>query len=325
MVSNEHTTELLTSRPVFRAHSREVLEAELRRAYRAESVEIAGGDAPPMLAAAGRVALQDGGLHFCRYDAATVVGFPEMEGYRQILCLTGSGRITVAGESVDVDPGASCIIPPLTRFTGEYGAGYTHLVLQFAPDSLAAKFELVTGRRAGERLGLPTMTPLSTGRLWRLKSLALALAAQFGEDVDDDDLAIAEMSQALTTSFLRDSLRDPDDRWTMAGRVDADRLEAYIQANWRRPLTVEDIASACGVSVRSVFARFRQRRGMSPTAYLRDLRLNHARNLLLTPESGSVIDVAMKCGFSSFGHFARRYREKFGELPSTTLARRPFS
>jgi transcriptional regulator GlxA family with amidase domain len=109
----------------------------------------------------------------------------------------------------------------------------------------------------------------------------------------------------------------------MAGLGDADRLEAYIEANWHRPMTVEDVAQACGVSVRSVFARFRQRRGVSPAAYLRDLRLSNARNLLLDPTGGSVIDVALKCGFASFGHFASRYREKFGELPSMTIARRP--
>lgn len=317
-----HAPDLLRSCPVFRARSRAAIEAELRRGYGVEHVDIARGD-KPVFAAAGRAALQDGALHFCRYDVATEVGFPEMEGFRQILCLTGAARITAGGQSVDVDPGSTCIIPPLTRFTGEYGEGYSHLVLQFSPDSLATKVELISGRRGMGRLDLPTMTPLSTDRLWRLKSLAVTLAGQFAEEIDAGDLAIAELSQALTTTFLRDSLQHLDAPSAMAGLSDADRLESYIHANWHRPLTVEDIAQACGVSVRSVFVRFRQRRGISPAAYLRDLRLTNARNLLLAPAGGSVIDVALKCGFASFGHFARRYREKFGELPSTTMARRP--
>jgi len=31
--------------------------------------------------------------------------------------------------------------------------------------------------------------------------------------------------------------------------------------------------------------------------------------------------VAFNCGFGNLGHFAREYREAFGELPSETLAR----
>ena len=36
---------------------------------------------------------------------------------------------------------------------------------------------------------------------------------------------------------------------------------------------------------------------------------------------GSVIQVALKCGFQNPGHFARDYRNSFGELPSVTLQR----
>ena len=80
------------------------------------------------------------------------------------------------------------------------------------------------------------------------------------------------------------------------------------------------MADACGVSVRSVYARFKECRGQSPLSYMRDVRLSRARDLLSDPlQPASVLDVAMRCGFSSFGHFARRYRERFGELPSDTV------
>jgi transcriptional regulator GlxA family with amidase domain len=85
-------------------------------------------------------------------------------------------------------------------------------------------------------------------------------------------------------------------------------------------LTVGAVADACETSVRSVFARFKEHRGCSPLSYMRDVRLNRARDLLIDPELHlSVMDVAIRCGFASFGHFAQRYRQRFGELPSTTL------
>ena len=74
--------------------------------------------------------------------------------------------------------------------------------------------------------------------------------------------------------------------------------------------------------MRSVFARFKRHRGVSPLTYLREVRLGHANRMLLEAEAGaSVIDIALACGFASLGHFAQRYRERFGELPSATLAR----
>ncbi len=313
--------DLLASRPVFRVSSRSELDAALRSIYGARQVGFGRSD-KPVLAAAGRVMLPDGGLHFCRYDIATTVAFPEMEGYRQILCLGGVGRITVGAQSVDVGPGVSCLIPPQTHFIGEYSDDYSHLVLQLSPEALADKLEMMTGRRPTGSLGLPTMVAIPAGRLWRLKALALTLAGQFAEPIDEGDLAVAELSHALTSSFLRDSLEGLSMPPTLTGRSKAQFLADYIEANWQKPLTVEDIAEACRTSSRSVFARFKLERGASPAAYLRDVRLSHARDMLLAPGGGSVIDVALKCGFSSFGHFARRYREKYGELPSTTLTRR---
>ena len=56
---------------------------------------------------------------------------------------------------------------------------------------------------------------------------------------------------------------------------------------------------------------------------LRGVRLEQARRMILADEAGaSVTQIAMACQFASFGHFARRYREKFGELPSETMAKR---
>jgi transcriptional regulator GlxA family with amidase domain len=83
------------------------------------------------------------------------------------------------------------------------------------------------------------------------------------------------------------------------------------------------LAAAADISVRSVFVRFRERHGTTPMAYLRAVRLDQVRKLLAEgDDAASVIDIAMKCGFASFGHFARRYKDRFGELPSVTLARR---
>ncbi|WP_413783242.1 helix-turn-helix domain-containing protein [Asticcacaulis benevestitus] len=48
---------------------------------------------------------------------------------------------------------------------------------------------------------------------------------------------------------------------------------------------------------------------------MRHLRLQKAHSMLKGAPSASVVSIALHCGFSSFGHFARAYWQKFGELP----------
>lgn len=316
----------LASRPLIRATDRDQLVDQLRQAYKVRGVDFAGGRGAPAGAIANRVLLDGVGLHYCRYDAPTEIKFSEMEGYRQFFCLSGSGSVSVAGRRLDISEEFTGIIPPDVEFDAAYGEAYQHLVVQFSASALHRRAELITGRDLSRLPPLPLLERLSTGNLRRLKAIALALAHQFGDEADAADIVIAELSQALTGSFLTENLRGvpgliPGPPRT-SGWTDVSRLEDYIHANWDKPLTVEDVAAACGVSVRSVFARFKQARGVTPMVYIRDVRLERANRRLLDGDGEvSVLDVALACGFASFGHFARRYREKFGELPSATVAR----
>jgi len=85
------------------------------------------------------------------------------------------------------------------------------------------------------------------------------------------------------------------------------------------------LSGASGVSPRSLQLAFRKYRGTSPTAYIRNARLELAHRLLADPADGrSVSQIAVDCGFSHLSRFAHAYRERFGELPSRTrLRKRP--
>ncbi|MFM2279221.1 MAG: hypothetical protein RLZZ444_1452 [Pseudomonadota bacterium] len=97
--------------------------------------------------------------------------------------------------------------------------------------------------------------------------------------------------------------------------------EEFMRANARQAPTVSEVADHCGVSVRSLSGGFRQFRGISPSAFLRDMRLCGIRDeLLACDRSTSVTTVASQWGYLNFGMFASAYRRRFGELPSETLA-----
>ena len=56
-------------------------------------------------------------------------------------------------------------------------------------------------------------------------------------------------------------------------------------------------------------------------AYIKIQRLNGVRRALMNtdPNIRTVMDVAQEWGFWNAAHFAKDYKEMFGELPSKTL------
>jgi AraC-like DNA-binding protein len=106
-----------------------------------------------------------------------------------------------------------------------------------------------------------------------------------------------------------------------SGHPRLDALMDYIDARLCAPITLEDLARAAGVSVRTLNELCRRRHGVTPMELLRNRRLDaaHAR-LRLEPEL-SITETAYALGFGHLGRFAQYYCERFGELPRETQLR----
>jgi AraC-like DNA-binding protein len=99
------------------------------------------------------------------------------------------------------------------------------------------------------------------------------------------------------------------------------RAEEFIAANLAEALTPTLIARAAGMSVRALHYAFRQNRARTPGEFVRERRLDRARDLLADAASRTVTEVALDCGFNHMGDFSAAYRRRFGETPSQTLRR----
>lgn len=79
------------------------------------------------------------------------------------------------------------------------------------------------------------------------------------------------------------------------------------------------LASELGVSERTLGRKMKEALDMTPAAFIRQTRLNLARDLILLRHHESVAEVAYTAGFSSMSHFAKLYRAEFHEKPSDTF------
>lgn len=99
------------------------------------------------------------------------------------------------------------------------------------------------------------------------------------------------------------------------------RAEEFIRTHAREDLTVDRIAEAASVSVRTIFYGFEQWRRTTPMAHVRELRLGLARKQLQEGrhKGTTVSQAAVNAGFTNFSQFAKIYKARFGETPSMTL------
>jgi AraC-like DNA-binding protein len=79
-------------------------------------------------------------------------------------------------------------------------------------------------------------------------------------------------------------------------------------------LGVASIAEALGVSPRYLQMLFAQS-GVTPSAYITDLRLKLAAERLRLGDGRGVTEVAMAVGFNDLTHFGRVFRRRFGVTP----------
>jgi transcriptional regulator GlxA family with amidase domain len=93
-----------------------------------------------------------------------------------------------------------------------------------------------------------------------------------------------------------------------------DKTRAYMKEHIGDAVTLKDIAGSAGLSVRTLIRKFRSETGMTPAAWFRMLRIEHARTLLET--SGYTIeDVAARAGYNDVSAFYRVFNASFGVAP----------
>jgi S1-C subfamily serine protease/AraC-like DNA-binding protein len=91
---------------------------------------------------------------------------------------------------------------------------------------------------------------------------------------------------------------------------------ALLEAAPARRVGTDFLARQVNVSTRVLQAGFREHLGMSPTQYLRQLRLRHVHEDLAGSDPAqrpTVAEVAYRWGFSHLGRFAQDYRSRYGE------------
>jgi AraC-like DNA-binding protein len=92
------------------------------------------------------------------------------------------------------------------------------------------------------------------------------------------------------------------------------RAIAWLRANYTKPLRLEELARVARMGVSTLRHQFRALTGASPLQYQKQLRLQAARQRMMT-DGVDATSAAYEVGYESASQFSREYRRLFGQPP----------
>jgi AraC-like DNA-binding protein len=277
-------------------------------------------------------ALQPSGLRVsCVRSTGHLVDLTEEAAATVLFPSSGQLRVRVAAAEYRISSRAVCVFGPnarRTRAEAARDAGLFHASALMIPNDTLRNLVRAGQDRGARWSGLPDSLPLSARlpEARRLSDLLGFITRQF-----DDSLPLSARSVAATAVLLEELLSDlilratpalREERVLPAAWLRVRMAEEIMRARSDEPLSIAAVAHDVGVGLRSLQLAFLEARAMGPRDVLQQMRLERARERLLSAgPSDTVTSIALDCGFAHLGRFPAAYRMAFGELPTETLAR----
>ncbi len=178
------------------------------------------------------------------------------------------------------------------------------------PGVPAKLIRALTGRGAGTPFHVSRMTPEMRRIIEQVDACPFrgSLKRLYLEGKILELLAhrLAQLSEAAPPTLVpRRSLR-------LQGRLEEAR--SILRQRMKCPPSLHDLSREVAMSVTVLKTSFHEVFGETVFTYLRNLRLDRAREMLLE-DRASVKEISWAVGYASLSHFARAFRERFGASP----------
>ena len=173
--------------------------------------------------------------------------------------------------------------------------------------------------------GLRAREILESADLSRKNPVFLPQASENGETVKKEMLSLTSHSgesslhlighlYLIMDALVQGSSRKREIQGGKLSKFYAREAVAFIEQNYARPITVEDMAARCKLD-RSYFGKiFKDTMGESPQNFLIRYRMSQAAQLLVTTNL-SVGDVSVRTGYPNQLHFSRAFKKTYGVSP----------
>ena len=212
--------------------------------------------------------------------------------YQIIICLKGSCTFHASDGDVEAVPGTIIVIPPETvhSFTSQNDSEKIYMQGDMNQFFQLSSLTIVTDnvRSEGEQLAKMIYDNRHLDYEYVL-TLFNAFAHFLLQRIKMDDkvfLAVKEIAEKISNNFYSSNI------------------------------DLNSILKQSGYAEDYIRAHFKEIMGKTPTAFLTEIRINHACYLMYAYKSTlSLAEIAEKCGFLDYVYFSRRFKQVTGLSP----------
>lgn len=275
------------------------------------------------------LSLGDLGLYYLRYGTKVNIDAGEISDYYLVqMALSGSASVVNGKRQTDAAPGFTTLVSPcgVTKIHMDQECSYLVLLLK----------RKAIEKQLCESLDRPLKEPVifdlfaaRQSQTTTLQQTMIYLCQQYNNhafelnqpriNIQYNEMLISLLLNTWQHNYseqLLNTISAPLP-WHVRRAMD------YIQQQISTPICLKDVAREVGVTPRTLQNGFNQFLNQTPSGYIQSLRLNLTYRALdqADPKQHSVTEILLDHGINDAGRFARRYKCRFGELPSETLRR----
>ncbi len=243
--------------------------------------------------------------------------------YDPVICLIlrGEKETTVGDRAVRFGAGESLIVshslPVVSRITqASPKSPYLAVILSIDLGILRALYHEIEAIPNNHQPPSAMNAEKTGEELIDALSRYLALSRQPIEQKVMGPLILKEIHFRLLMAPHGAMLRQLLDHESNASQIN--KAISHLRENFKKPLSIKDVAKAIGMSESSFYERFKKITETTPLQYQKEMRLIEAQRLLRN-ERLPVSSVAFEVGYESPTQFSREYSRKFGIPPSAEI------
>lgn len=220
----------------------------------------------------------------------------------------GSQISTIRGTTEQTGPGHLYLIDPGQVHDGAPGSNGYHYRMIYPDIALLSEvIEDVTGRAFHGTPSFPRFLPQDPHMARAFQTAHRKLESGAGALEADEGMfsVLAELfSRHGSAIILPVATREKTAVYT---------ARDYLNDNFEMDVGLEELAAIAGLSRAHLIRAFRREFHITPHAYLTDVRIRRARQLLRMGDSPA--SVALECGFADQAHFTRHFKSRTGITP----------
>ncbi|RXM51762.1 MULTISPECIES: helix-turn-helix domain-containing protein [unclassified Chryseobacterium] len=94
----------------------------------------------------------------------------------------------------------------------------------------------------------------------------------------------------------------------------------FVRQNYREPITIKKLSSLAGMSEANLFKKFKHSYNCTPVEYIIQLRIEHAKQLLINNPEIGIKNICFESGFNTLEYFYRKFTQITGKSPKKFTA-----